>query len=144
MKPWVPIAALVLALSPLAWVHPLRIRGSSMEPTLSSGDLRWVLRAWTAGRPNRGEVWEVDTPEGPAVKRVVGLPGERVEIRDGDVWVDGRRLEPPAGARLERQDGAWSCAGGYFVLGDNRPASRDSRAWGPLAGTAFRARVLGE
>lgn len=144
MRPWVPIAALVLALSPLAWVHPLRIRGSSMEPTLSSGDLRWVLRAWTAARPNRGEVWEVDTPEGPAVKRVVGLPGERVEIRDGDVWVDGRRLEPPAGARLERQDGAWSCASGYFVLGDNRPASRDSRAWGPLAGTAFRARVLGE
>lgn len=143
MKPWIPLAALVLALSPLAWVHPLWIHGHSMEPALKSGDLGWALRSWTAGTPNRGELWVVDSSDGPAVKRVVGLPGEQVVIKDGDVWVDGRRIEPPAGARLERQDGAWSCSGGYFVLGDNRPASRDSRTWGPLPRAAFRARLLG-
>lgn len=143
MKPWVPVAALALALSPLAVVHPLRIEGRSMEPALRHGELRWALRAWAAGAPQRGQVWRVDTPEGPAVKRVAALPGERVELQDGDLRIDGRRQEPPEGARLERQDGTWVCGEGWFLLGDQRPASRDSRAWGPLPRTAFRARVLG-
>ncbi len=144
MKPWIPLAAAALALAPLAVVHPLRVQGRSMEPALHHGELRLVLRAWAAGPPRRGQVWVVAGPEGSAVKRVVGLPGERVELADGDLRIDGRRLDPPAGARLERQDGAWSCGVGYFLLGDNRPASRDSRAWGPLPKSAFRGRVLGE
>lgn len=144
MKPWIPVAAIALALAPLTVVHPLRVQGRSMEPALREGELRLVLRAWTADAPRRGECWVVEGPEGAAVKRVVGLPGERVELADGDLRIDGRRLAPPAGARLERQDGAWSCGSGCFVLGDNRPASRDSRAWGPLPMTAFRGRVLGE
>lgn len=144
MKPWVPVAAVALALLPLLVVHPLRIEGRSMEPALKEGELRLALRAWAAGAPGRGERWVVDSPQGPAVKRVVALPGERVEFMDGDLSVDGRRAEPPEGARLERQDGAWSCAGGYFLLGDNRPASQDSRVWGPMPRTAFRARLLGE
>lgn len=144
MKPWIPIAAIALALSPLAIVHPLRIQGRSMEPALQEGELRLALRSWIAAAPRRSEVWAVDSPDGIVVKRVVALPGERIEIKDGDVHVDGRRLEPPNGARLERQDGAWSCADGIFVLGDNRPFSRDSRVWGPLPRTAFRARLLGQ
>ena len=143
MKPWIPAAALLLALSPLAFVHPLRIRGRSMEPTLKDGDLRFALRAWVAGAPRRGELWLVEGPEGPAVKRVAGLPGERVDLADGDLRIDGRRLAPEEGTRLERQDGSWSCGQGYFVLGDHRPQSRDSRAWGPLPRSAFRGRLLG-
>lgn len=144
MRPWVPLAAAALALAPLAVVHPLRVQGRSMEPALREGELRWVLRAWAAGPPRRGQVWVVAGPEGSAVKRVVGLPGERIELADGDLRVGGRRVDPPAGARLERQDGAWTCGGGWFLLGDNRPASRDSRAWGPLPGSAFEGRLLGE
>lgn len=144
MKPWGPVAAAALALSPLLVVHPLRIQGRSMEPALRAGELRWVLRAWAAAAPSRGEVWVVETPEGSVVKRVAALPGERIELRDGDVFVDGRRLEPAAGVTLERQDRAWLCGEGTFVLGDNRPASRDSRVWGPLPSAAFKARVLGD
>ncbi len=114
-----------------------------MAPTLKDGDLRLALRAWAASAPRRGEVWLVEGPEGPAIKRVAALPGERIELRDGDVLVAGRRIPPPEGARLERQDGAWDCGAGCFLLGDNRPASRDSRVWGPLPLRTFRARVLG-
>jgi signal peptidase I len=143
MKAWVPLAALLLALSPLAVVHPFRVQGRSMDPALKDGELRLALRAWAAGPARRGEVWLVEGPEGPAVKRVAGLPGESLELRDGDLRVDGRRIPPPEGARLERQEGRWACGEGYFFLGDNRPASRDSRVWGPLPVRALRARVLG-
>ncbi|MBI4914106.1 MAG: signal peptidase I [Acidobacteria bacterium] len=143
MKPWLPIAAVGLALSPLAVVHPLRVRGRSMEPTLRDGELCLVLRAWASGAPVRGEVWWVSSPEGSAVKRVAGLPGERLELREGDLLAEGRRVEPPPQARLERQDGSWVCGDGYFLLGDNRPESRDSRAWGAVAPSAMKGRVLG-
>ena len=143
MKAWVPAAAILLALAPLAVVHPFRVQGRSMEPTLKDGEVRLALRAWAAGAPRRGEVWLLDGPEGPAVKRVAGLPGEQVEIRDGDLLVDGRRIPPPESARLERQEGSWACGAGCFLLGDNRPASRDCRTWGPLPIRVLRARVLG-
>ncbi len=114
-----------------------------MAPALQDGEVRLALRAWAAGPPRRGQVWLVAGPEGPAVKRLAGLPGEAVALQDGDLLVDGRRIPPPEGARLERQDGAWAGGGGCFLLGDNRPASRDSRSWGPLPAEALRARVLG-
>ena len=73
MKPWVPLAALGLALSPLAVVHPATVRGRSMEPTLHSGDRIWVLRAWAAGAPRSGQVWFIHGPNGPVGKRVAAV-----------------------------------------------------------------------
>ena len=144
MRTWLPLAALGLALSPLAVVHPVRISGRSMEPTLRSGDLRVGLGAWVAGPPRRGEVWMVDGPEGPSVKRVVGLPGETLDQVRGDLRVGGRTLDEPYLGVTEREDGGpWACGPGYLVAGDNRPQSRDGRAWGALPGSAFRSRVLG-
>lgn len=144
MKPWIPIVALGLALSPLAILHPLRVQGRSMEPTLRNGRMCWVLRGWASGAPSRGQVWVVEGPEGPSLKRVLALPGESLELRDGDLFRQGIRLEEPYVQHLERDDaGPWQAGQGYLVLGDNRPLSRDSRAWGSLDGGAFRGRVLG-
>lgn len=144
MKPWLPVAALLLAVSPLAVVHPVRITGHSMEPTLKDGTLAFALRAWAAPTPRRGDIWVVEGAEGPSVKRVIGLPGDTVDQLRGDLRVGGRFLEEPYVAIVEREDGGpWSCGTGYLVLGDNRPASRDGRAWGPLPRTAFRGRILG-
>src|SRR5664279_269757 len=53
MRPWIPFAALALALSPLLVVHPVRVSGHSMEPALAEGDLRWALRAWASSAPRR-------------------------------------------------------------------------------------------
>ena len=143
MKPWIPLAALALALSPLAVVHPVRVAGRSMEPCLHSGDLRWALRAWASHAPRRGEVWVVAGPAGPVVKRIVGLPGETVAWQGPDLRVDGRTLEEPWVLHPERSgQGQLACGSGYLVLGDNRPASEDGRAWGALPGTALQGRVL--
>lgn len=141
--PWTPLAALALALSPLAVVHPVRVAGQSMEPSLRSGDLRWVLRAWACTAPRRGEVWVVAGPDGEAVKRVLGLPGETVAWNGPDLQVDGRPLDEPWVVLPERGGaGSRACGDGYLVLGDNRSASRDGRDWGALPPAALRGRVL--
>jgi signal peptidase I len=123
-----------------ARLEPMLVRGASMRPTLEPGDR--VAVAPPTGPPRRGAVVVVRRP-GPGglevVKRVVGLPGERVRVLGDRLEVDGRDLpEPwlaggaPAGparpARLELVLGP----GEYLVLGDNRAASTDGRAFGPV------------
>lgn len=143
MRAWVPFGALLLALSPLLVLRPVFVDGRSMEPGLKPGSLRVALRAWILPAPQRGEIWLVRTREGDMLKRVVGLPGERLEQRDGLLWQGGRLLEEPYLHRHDAVDGGpWECGEGYFVAGDNRRDSRDSRAFGPLPRAAFRGRLL--
>ncbi len=144
MKLWIPFLALGLALSPLALVHPVRVQGRSMAPALHSGQVVWAIRNWAAGTPERQQVWLLETPDGPSLKRVLALPGEGLEIREGEVLHQGRPLDEPYVQQPERGSaGPWQAGDGYLVLGDNRPESRDSRAWGPLPRSAFRGRILG-
>lgn len=143
MRPWILLAALALALSPLAVVHPVRVSGRSMEPALADGDLRWSLRAWASHAPRRGEVWVVEGPQGASVKRVLGLPGDAVAWRGPDLWVNGQRLDEPWVVHPERGgEGEQVCGLGYLVLGDNRPESQDGRRWGAVPPSALRGRVL--
>jgi signal peptidase I len=143
VRPWIPIAALALALSPLLVVHPVRVSGHSMEPALADGDLRWSLRIWASHPPRRGEVWVVEGPQGASVKRVLGLPGDTVAWRGPDLWVNGQRLDEPWVVHPERGgEGEQVCGLGYLVLGDNRPESQDGRRWGAVPPSALRGRVL--
>lgn len=143
MRPWIPLAALALALSPLAVVHPVRVTGRSMEPALHDGDLRWALRTWASHAPRWGEVWLVAGPHGSSVKRVLGLPGNAVEWNGPDLRIDGLRLDEPWVVHPERSgQGRAVCGDGYLVLGDNRPESQDGRSWGPLPAGAMRGRIL--
>jgi signal peptidase I len=143
MRYWVPLAAVALALSPLLVVHPVRISGHSMEPALKEGDLRWAQRAWASHAPKRGEIWAVEGPHGPSVKRVLGLPGESVTWRGPDLWINGRFLDEPWVVHPERGgEGSLACGSGYLVLGDNRPESQDGRSWGAVPREALRGRLL--
>ena len=143
VKPWIPLAALALALSPLLVVHPVRVSGRSMEPALVDGDRRWALRTWASHAPRRGEVWVVEGPQGASVKRVLGLPGETVTWQGPDLWINGQRLEEPWVVHPERGgEGRQACGDGYLILGDNRPESQDGRSWGAVPVKSMRGRIL--
>lgn len=112
---------------------------NSMAPALRAGDQVLVERRH--GRaPRRGEVWVFQAPPasgaGPAVfaKRIVGLPGEVVETRAGRLLVDGRPLDEPYLALPFTYSTAPVQLGPdeYWALGDDRDASNDSHAWGPV------------
>ena len=95
--------------------------------------------------PRRGDVVVVERPEGEEslIKRVVALPGEEIQVRDGRALVDGRPAEEPWVTNFGGRDylPAVVPPGHVFVLGDNRPVSYDSRAIGPVPVASIRGRA---
>jgi signal peptidase I len=159
--------AVLVALAVQAWlVKPYRIPSGSMLDTLRPGDRVLVNRVvYHLREPHRGDVVVFHYPKDPGVifiKRIVGVPGDVLEVHDGGLFVNGRRVREPyvhrtggdvdptvaqaavAGSTLHDP---WSLAepyrvpaGEYFVMGDNRTDSDDSRDWG----TVPRAAIVGE
>jgi signal peptidase I len=154
--------AILIVLAIKAWVvNPYRIPSSSMEPTLhcarpaSGCESRFSDRV-LANRfiyrfrdPKRGEIVVFETPPaararcgagGTFVKRLIGLPGERVELRNergsSYVYIDGRKLDEPyiqPRRRDTRGPETFNVPQGqYFMMGDNRSQSCDSREWGTV------------
>ncbi len=160
--------AIVLAIKAFV-VNPYRIPSSSMEPTLHCArpapgcEARFSDRV-LANRfvyhfrdPARGDVIVFETPPsakakcgagGTFVKRIIGLPGETVQIRmrrgAAYVYIDGKRLDEPYIEQDRRDIGPAESfkvpAGHYFVMGDNRSQSCDSRVWGSVP----RANLIGK
>ena len=148
-------AALVLRLSVLNFA---RIRGSSMLPTLHDRDFALVWRLpYLFRRPRRGELVICHYPgrrikripflPQAFVKRVIGLPGDTVEWTEGVLLVNGVPLSEPyldpdrcrsPRTRPPRTLGPDE----YYVLGDNRDRSNDSRSVGPIRRSAIRGRVV--
>ncbi len=160
------LAASVIGLLFALSFRSFQARGSSMEPELSDGDSLLVARIsyeeidfgffdWLPlydssdlrwGSPGRGDVIVFDSPvrKLQLVKRVIGLPGDTVRIRAGQVYINGERLDEPYAqgttACLQICDDVLIQDGRYFVLGDNRDDSVDSRqGW-----TVARGDVVGK
>jgi len=116
----------------------IRVDGSSMEPTFHNNDYVIVNRlAYQWGQIQRGDVVVFPYPLNPEedyIKRVIGLPGDRVAIYAGEVYVNGQLIaEPYLSAPASEDLAEVIVPDGYvYVLGDNRDASSDSRTWGPL------------
>jgi signal peptidase I len=138
------------------WIRAFRIPAGSMEPTLLIGDCLFAVN-WpynlrnpltgavlvTRRDPARGDLITLLYPEDPSryfIKRVVGLPGETLEIKGRTVYVNSAGLTEPYAQfnapEAAREDYVWGPervpADHFFVLGDNRDNSRDSRFWGFL------------
>jgi len=116
----------------------IRVDGSSMEPTLHHGEFLIVNKlAYKLGSPRVGDVVVFYSPGNPAeefIKRVVGLPGDQVEISSGEVLVNGQVLDEPYIAAPPLYHGTWTVPdSSLFVLGDNRNNSDDSHRWGAVA-----------
>jgi signal peptidase I len=127
-----------------ARLEPMLVSGGSMRPTLDPGHR--IAVAPLVRPPGRGDLVVLARSEGrDVVKRVVGLPGERVRLADGRLEVDGAPVPEPylpgdAGAGAGQLDLELGPAE-YLVLGDHRAASTDGRDFGPVGADALVGRV---
>lgn len=137
----VSLSAQLVLLALIATAFFLRtpqVDGLSMEPRVRAGEFVLInTLAYRLGPVRRGDVvaFRHDAPNPETyIKRVVGLPGERVEVRDGTVLVNGAALSEPYVRFPDHRSAAAVTlpADGYYVLGDNRAESDDSRNWGVL------------
>jgi len=116
------------------------VEGSSMEPNFHTGQMLIVSRlSYKLSTPQRGDVIVFQYPDNPVddyIKRVIGVPGDTVEVQDSRVYIDGQLISEPylQPDTPEIQRGKWVVpADSYFVMGDNRAHSSDSRSWGMLS-----------
>lgn len=134
------IIAVILALLIRAFVfQPFYIPSGSMEPTLQIQDHIIVNKfIYRFREPERGDIVVFKYPLNPKkdfVKRLVGKPGERVELRSSKVYVNGREAPEkflPPGLKFQDFGPVLVPENTYLMLGDNRNNSDDSRVWGPL------------
>jgi signal peptidase I len=113
----------------------IKIDGSSMEPNLHHGEFVIVSKVnYRIGEPERGDVVVFDFPRNITeeyIKRIIGLPGERIHVEDGNVYVDDILLSEPYLMVTPQYEGEWIVPeNALFVLGDNRNNSSDSHNWG--------------
>ena len=121
-------------------VQPVKVEGTSMLPHLHDGERIFVNKLVYYGLPplERGDIvvfWFPDDPSKSYIKRIIGLPGETVEMRDGRIFIDGQELsEPYLDPQLNTGHASlpplYVKQHYYFVMGDNRDHSSDSRYWG--------------
>lgn len=127
-------------------LEPMLVKGDSMRPTLRPGQR--IAVAPLVRPPVRGDLVVLARPAGPrdleVVKRVVGLPGERVRLGAGGLEVDGQAVPEPYLAGGPGGSGELELRLGpaeYLVLGDHRAASTDGRDFGPVGADALLGRV---
>lgn len=123
--------------------QPFIVDGASMDPTFKNGEYLIVDEiSYNFKNPERGSVLVFKYPKDPQkyfIKRVIGLPGEEISIRNGEITI--RNSENPNGFVLEEDYIEFEKydnfsykleSSEYFVMGDNRASSSDSRIWGPV------------
>ncbi len=146
------LLTLVIFLTVRVIVQNYKVDGFSMEPSLHDSQYLLVNKLVYPGRfwpgfrePNRGDVIVFRYPGNLSqkfIKRIIGLPGEMVEVGNGVVYIDGEPLDEPYLKERPRYiyPRKTLAPNEYFVLGDNRNNSHDSHVWGPLP----RVDLIGE
>ena len=133
-------ALLVIALVLVFVVQPVKVEGTSMLPRLHDGERIFVNKLVYYDIPEleRGDIvvfWFPDDPTKSYIKRVIGLPGETVQVRGGRILINGKELQEPylehsLNVAAADEPPTYVKPHYYFVMGDNRDNSSDSRMWG--------------
>ena len=158
---WDFIEAIVFALAIFVVVYlflfqPNQVKGSSMHPTFKDGQFIFTDKiSYRMGVPKRGEVIVFKDPKNPDIdfiKRIIGLPGETVKISEGRVYINGQVFDESNYLATDVFTGSESYLsdnqeiqipeGKYFVMGDNRSHSSDSRDFGPVMPSEFVGKVF--
>lgn len=131
-------AILIALLIHLFLAQATRVEGYSMEPTLY-GHQRLVIEkvSYHLHPPRRGDIVVIHVPNygrEMLIKRVIALPGETIQVSNGQVFIDGQPLQEPYLRTVTRGDYPATTVpeGAVFVMGDNRNNSNDSRSFGPI------------
>lgn len=124
----------------------VKVAGDSMSPTLETGDVVLVTRwDYKSSAPARGDVVQAEIPGRPGayLKRIIGLPGETLEITGGVVHINGQPLSEFYASAPDDEISVTLSADEYFLMGDNRPVSYDSREedFGAVSAASFLGRV---
>lgn len=126
-------------------LQPHKIKGASMEPNFPNGEYLLTDKVkYRFNEPERGDVIVFKAPTGDGeeyIKRIIGLPGDTVLVKNAKVYVNGKELKETyipqinptyGGTFLQENESFTVPQGNFFVLGDNRPHSSDSRSWGTI------------
>ena len=139
------LIVVVFILFGVFFVQPVVVEGTSMLPQLHDGErllvnklIYYKIQSISWGHIDRGDIvvfWFPNDPDKSYVKRIIGLPGETVELRNGKVFIDGKELnEDYLDVEHNQTLPTWPAKKveehHYFVMGDNRDNSSDSRYWG--------------
>jgi signal peptidase I len=129
--PYVVIVVVVILIRSFI-VTPVRVTGASMAPTLKDGE---IMLLYKLSKIERNDIIVIDTDssDGYIIKRVIALPGESIEYKDGNLFINDKKTKDKYGSgetediekiKLKKDE--------YFVMGDNREWSKDSRIIGPV------------
>lgn len=135
-------------------MRPHKIKGASMTPTYPDGEYLLTEKVTYYLRdPERGDVVVFTPPISDVdefIKRVIAVPGENIMIKEGRIYINDKLLKEPyiadsmqtkGGTFLSEGENFKVPAGLYFVMGDNRPNSSDSRYWGPITKAKMSGRA---
>ena len=122
-------------------VSPIKVNGTSMMTTLHDGDIMILnIIGYRFDEINRFDIVVVDEGNEYLIKRVIGLPGEEIEYKDNQLYINGKKVKENYGSQVTEDFKVKVKKNSYFVLGDNRTNSLDSRHFGSFK----KDRIIGK
>ena len=133
IKEWLPYVVVLVLVLVIKYnvVAPIRVNGRSMYSTLKDGDIMILnIIGYKTSGVKRFDIAVVDNGKDYLIKRVIGLPGEEVEYKDNILYINGKEIKDKYGQGTTNNFKIIVGKNSYFVLGDNREDSLDSRYYG--------------